>query len=127
MRRKEFSPPDLESLQPRHSEIKYHEYTPVLDGHMHPYHVATIDLGKSDEQAENDPQRLEAALQRKDDLIAQALELTMTLFAARGGTRYHFKNENTRLPLNGETDMLNAHACVRITIFGSFAASEDSL
>lgn len=127
MRRQELTPPELESLQPRHPEIRWKEYTPILDGHVHSYHVATIDLGKFDEQAGNDPQHLEAALQRKDELIAQALEVTMTLFVARGGTKHHFRHEDTRQPLNGETDMLNAHACVRITIFGSFAASEDSL
>lgn len=91
---------------------------------MHPYHVATIDLGESDRQAGNDPQHLEVAFQRRNELIAQALEVTMTLFAARGGTRATADIKDTREPLNGETDMLNAHACVRITIFGAFGTPQ---
>ena len=124
MGRQELTPPGLESLQPSHPENRWEEYTPIVDGHVHPYHVATIDLGESNKQAENDPQHLEMAFQRRNKLIAQALEVTQTLFMARGGTRDLVDIKNTREPLNGETDMLNAHDCIRITIFGRFGTPQ---
>ncbi len=109
--------------EPRSAAIAYPEYTPKVDGKVHGYHVATIDLGHIDHPEVYDTTRQQGALSSHVALKAEALEVATREFARRGGGVTYVDIVNT-LEIMNDGGVRLKHACLRIVIFGTFSVSE---
>lgn len=120
-----FHPERLERFTPEKA-IRFIEYTPIIDGHEHGYHVATIDLGHAETAAQYDVRRGDGSVQHRMDLVAQAIEVTKTLFETRGGRISLIKDVDTleNTPASAQSGL--SRSCIRLYIIGTFGGSVSS-
>ncbi len=115
-------PERLERLEPEKS-LRFIEYTPIIDGHEHGYHVATIDLGNTEMSHQYDVRRGEGSLDYRMAVLAQAIEVTKTLFQTRGGTISLIKDVDTLENTAASAQTGLSRSCIRVYIIGSFGST----